>query len=295
MMPNKARETISQPKLREERCSPEELQVDPSAEGQLAWRREERCSPEELQVDPSAEGQLAWRREVVSAGKFTKGNFKSDRMRGRPPGRKEPSLIQERLRIFETRLAEIFEHMDFPEELRSALASSFLTQIVEALAQIVEAEGRPAGITTRLSDPASMPVSALPEKAPEEWADRPARENPVAFIERVYAHWLGKGLTRAHLRELDRSLYQALAKWLERHPVPESFNQLLESPSDRVDKKLAELAITNPTDAYARVDDRREAARLYQAALWRQRRAKAPRKKGTSAKLKAREESMPSR
>lgn len=65
----------------------------------------------------------------------------------------------------------------------------------------------------RLSEP------ELPKRAPELWSERTGRkENPVAFIRRVYAPWVGRGLQRAHLHSLDLPLYTALAVWLHRHP-----------------------------------------------------------------------------
>lgn len=59
----------------------------------------------------------------------------------------------------------------------------------------------------------------LPAVAPELWTDRRGtKDNPVSFIRRVYAPWLGKGLRRSHLLSLDRPLYTALGVWLHRHP-----------------------------------------------------------------------------
>jgi hypothetical protein len=61
--------------------------------------------------------------------------------------------------------------------------------------------------------------TTLPNKAPELWAAREGRkENPIAFIRRVYAPWIRGGLTRAYLLEVDRPLYTALGVWLHRHP-----------------------------------------------------------------------------
>lgn len=58
----------------------------------------------------------------------------------------------------------------------------------------------------------------LPEKAPELWSERKGtKDNPVTFIRRVYAPWLGRGLRRSHLHSLDRALYTALGVWLHRH------------------------------------------------------------------------------
>jgi hypothetical protein len=90
----------------------------------------------------------------------------------------------------------------------------------------------------------------------------------------VYSKWLSKGLTRAHIRDLDRPLYQALAKWLERHSAPPELEKFLEPRGRRrskdVDEELAKHKIFEPTDAFKRFpNDRRTAERLYQAALRR--------------------------
>ncbi|WP_114964087.1 hypothetical protein [Tritonibacter mobilis] len=53
----------------------------------------------------------------------------------------------------------------------------------------------------------------LPTQAPELYKERQDRkEDPETFTRRVYAPWLGLGLHRAHVKELDKSLYQALYK-----------------------------------------------------------------------------------
>ncbi len=66
----------------------------------------------------------------------------------------------------------------------------------------------------------------LPASAPELWTERRGtKENPVTFVRRVYADWLGKGLKRSHLLSLDKPLYTALGVWLHRHPE-EGFPEL---------------------------------------------------------------------
>jgi len=82
----------------------------------------------------------------------------------------------------------------------------------------------------------------LPRKAPLLWSkrDRSLRLSPVAFTRMTYGPWLGKGLTRSRLRELDKGLYHALANWISRHPddaMPE-----LPSQSEQLDQKVARLA-----------------------------------------------------
>ncbi len=60
----------------------------------------------------------------------------------------------------------------------------------------------------------------LPTTAPEAWSKRDLnlRENPVEYTRRVYARWLGQGLTRKDLKALDPDLYRALSVWVSRHP-----------------------------------------------------------------------------
>ena len=67
----------------------------------------------------------------------------------------------------------------------------------------------------------------IPIDAPVIWNEaeakslgRPGRienESPPNFIKRVYGDWIGKGLTRPAIRQLDPKLYQALATWTRRH------------------------------------------------------------------------------
>lgn len=62
--------------------------------------------------------------------------------------------------------------------------------------------------------------ASLPSVAPELWASRSKedRRNPRDFAEQVYADWIGKGLTRKKLNQLDSDLYRALTVWEARNP-----------------------------------------------------------------------------
>lgn len=62
---------------------------------------------------------------------------------------------------------------------------------------------------------------ALPSEAPEIYAGLRGPETPPDFITRVYGEWLGHGLTRAHIRKLDPSLYQAIDNWSRKNPWPD--------------------------------------------------------------------------
>lgn len=64
----------------------------------------------------------------------------------------------------------------------------------------------------------------LPEKAPALWAEaKEPGDTPPTFIQRHYAPWLGKGLSRADVRHLDPQLYMALANWRRKNDLPEGF------------------------------------------------------------------------
>lgn len=56
----------------------------------------------------------------------------------------------------------------------------------------------------------------LPQSAPETYGGLRGPETPPEFVKRVYGPWLGEGLTRAHMRKLDPTLYQAITNWLSR-------------------------------------------------------------------------------
>lgn len=75
------------------------------------------------------------------------------------------------------------------------------------------------------------------------WAKRRDKStNPVAFVSMHYAKWLGRGLTRSHIRRHDLPLYRAFAVHVHRHPedaVPE-----LPSRTGSIDEKLERLSGT---------------------------------------------------
>jgi hypothetical protein len=92
-----------------------------------------------------------------------------------------------------------------------------------------------AGVITDLAP------STLPSRPPENWQDRdPAgNESPAAFTRRVYATWIGRGLTRPMLYALDPALYKALSVWEARHPE----ERIAELPtrSEVIDAEIAQL------------------------------------------------------
>lgn len=61
----------------------------------------------------------------------------------------------------------------------------------------------------------ASPQIAMPNKAPRLW--RGSKEEaltPPEFIREVYGPWIGRGLTRNHLRRLDKKLYGAVGSWM---------------------------------------------------------------------------------
>lgn len=89
----------------------------------------------------------------------------------------------------------------------------------------------------------------LPDKAPISWRSyknavqagyAPINHNPVEFTRRIYADWLGEGLTRKHLNEIDPDLYKALAVWEHRHPDQRIHE--LPTATQVIDEKIALLS-----------------------------------------------------
>lgn len=119
--------------------------------------------------------------------------------------------------------------------------------------------------------------NAFPTAAPALWADRTTgREvSPGDFIRKHYGRWLvSRQLTRQHIRDLDRALYQTFSTWAGRRKdqLDDDLLSLFEDTSSkRVEAELMAHGIIEPKDAFARFpDDADEAVRLYNAALRRQ-------------------------
>jgi hypothetical protein len=109
--------------------------------------------------------------------------------------------------------------------------------------------------------------AAPPAEAPARWLQRNDRdESPIDFIRREYAAWLGS-ISRANLRSLDMSLYDALKHWLRNNQLPADID--LPTKREMIDREVAD-ASPRPIRHTA---EQREKLRLNQAA--RRRAAKA--------------------
>jgi hypothetical protein len=117
--------------------------------------------------------------------------------------------------------------------------------------------------------PKHIERDAIPERAPALWRDRQPRDiTPIDFIRATYRESLGHGLTKAHLRSLDMTLYQALKHYLNKNKMPEDFD--LPTKREMTDRELAgakSLSIIHSPE-------QRERLRLQQAA--RRRAQKTP-------------------
>lgn len=137
---------------------------------------------------------------------------------------------------------------------------------VDVLRSLLEEKAAPTGrVQLHVPFSAAPPTSAtvtpferpdpslpLPATAPEQWSKREGRkENPVKFIRRVYGPWLGRGLMRAHLRELDQPLYRAYAVWLHRNP--DDVIAELPDVADVTDSLIAQLPDNVDLDLVRRV------------------------------------------
>lgn len=139
-------------------------------------------------------------------------------------------------------------------ELVQSLPKNKISKVFEAATQIAD--------------------SKLPVVAPALWANRSKGTTVSQFYDLHWAEFAGKGLSRNLIRQLDRTYYYTLSKWLSRqnnNEIPPNMRVLLDTPSDRVKAELTSANIVEPRDAYkAFPDDQKKADRLYQAAWARQ-------------------------
>lgn len=112
-----------------------------------------------------------------------------------------------------------------------------------------------------------------PTIAPEFYKERVDRkENPVAFIRRVYGPWLGRGITRPQLKHLDVALYQGLYRFLRDNEEPTDIE--LGLPKVRGTHAFKRAADgENNTDSEA--SDEAKAAQR-ESAVWRNRVDRSP-------------------
>lgn len=85
-------------------------------------------------------------------------------------------------------------------------------------------------------------LKELPASAPEKYQGLRGPETPPQFVQRVYGEWLGRGLTRAHIRALDPTLSQAIVNWSrkpENEWPPEVDLPTLKEQNDRLVSELA--------------------------------------------------------
>jgi len=126
-----------------------------------------------------------------------------------------------------------------------------MTQKLNALEREVMARAAPPPLRLRTTAPATTqrgskphddaPLSDRALRSVPLWSKRKDNSlSPAAFIRTHYAGWIGKGLTRAHIRRRDLPLYRAFAVWVHRHPD----DDIAELPQRRtdVDAKLDRLS-----------------------------------------------------
>ena len=112
-----------------------------------------------------------------------------------------------------------------------------------------------------------------PEQPPELFAKRTNRkENPADFIKRVYAPWLGKGLTRRDLFHLDRKLYYSFNVWRHEHGMPADLDLPTRAEvTERLIASMGEVSAPNRSIRASRLGKQtRDQQRVYDALRWRQ-------------------------
>jgi len=129
----------------------------------------------------------------------------------------------------------------------------------QLLKQVARLQFRVRHATRISSKTLSAADTEVPTIAPVRWLDRANRqETPVEFVRREYKSWLGR-LSRAHIRQLDRSLYTALNNWLAKHKSlpPDLDLPTKKELNDRQIKSLGEISVKLSAEA-------RDLRRLYE-------------------------------
>lgn len=138
--------------------------------------------------------------------------------------------------------------------------SKYMQALFPELTELERAEvkGRSSWVSRIGEGPAQEPEHApLPEKAPALWAEaKEPGDTPPTFIQRHYAPWLDKGLTRADVRHLDPQLYMALANWLRKNELPEGFNLPTKSEHLRMEDQGHASKLTEARRLVSRWDKR---------------------------------------
>lgn len=101
---------------------------------------------------------------------------------------------------------------------------------------------------------------SLPKDAPEKYQGLRSPETPPTFVKRVYGPWLGHGLDRGHIRQLDPTLYQAIVNWSRRNKWPTEID--LPTRSQQIDRKLERLQAGEAVGDFTLREMQRTAAAL---------------------------------
>lgn len=147
-------------------------------------------------------------------------------------------IIENKEMTEENRNASLVDHKDIRLKHLEMEISGLLR---EAFAIVVDDQDSMRNFQERIMARALQAEEAvtLPTEAPELYTDRKDKSVRAAdFIRTVYEPWLGKGLLRPHIKELDKSLYQALYK----QGVPEDFETLLPKAPGQAAKNKGILA-----------------------------------------------------
>lgn len=143
--------------------------------------------------------------------------------------------------ILKNSLHPLFDAAQFPEERRA----EFVAQIMFELFEYEDrAQGSwSAGIRAERAALSGEMQLTLPERAPAIWKDdKLDGDSPPDFIKRHYGPWLrddGTGLTRPDIKRLDRTLYVAIANWLQKDGNAFPSDCPVPTKSEAIDLELA--------------------------------------------------------
>lgn len=143
--------------------------------------------------------------------------------------------------------------------------------VIDGLSSAFDVVGIPGGDRLQLAKDIAKAILArssrtelsspivLPTEAPELYSGLRGPETPPEFVERVYGQWLGKGLTRATIRTLDPTLYQAIVNWSRKNEWPIEVD--LPTLKEQNSRDIARLSQGSGKDVLGKFTGK-EAARL---------------------------------
>lgn len=160
-------------------------------------------------------------------------------------------------------LETIFKSAALDADQQAQIVAMVATQIMQPSSAKPVVGVHTAALQSDVAAAADLPVTA-----PELWENRPKGEKSIAFLRRVYGEYLEAPDLRAHLRGIDRALYQTLAGWAQRNTIPDDLGTFFRDPRKENNTAMLEAhGVATPKDVLELDIPQEIKDRLYAAAL----------------------------